>query len=69
MIIYAIQAYSLKNNQTQRELDEDALKGRHCTDLVMAQRKAESFATRLNQQQLLKSTDWEPRVEAIEYNN
>ena len=65
MRIYAIQAYSPSKNQLQREFDEDALKGRHCTDLKLAERKAQSFATRLNQQQLLNATDWKPRVESV----
>jgi hypothetical protein len=63
--IYMIMAYSPEMNQTQREFDEDSLKGRHTTDARLAQRKADAFAHRLNQQQTLKTTDWVGRIELI----
>lgn len=63
--IYQIMAYSPSKNQTQREFDEDSLKGRHTLDPKLAQQKADSFAQRLNQRQCLKATDWQGRIELI----
>jgi predicted house-cleaning NTP pyrophosphatase (Maf/HAM1 superfamily) len=63
--IYTILAYSPSKNQTQREFDEDSLKGRHTTDRKLALQKAQAFAQRMNTQQVLGATDWQPRIEFI----
>lgn len=63
--IYEITAHSPSKNQTQREFDEDSLKGRHTTDAKLAQRKADSFAQRLNQQRFLGAADWRARIRLI----
>ena len=52
-------------NQTQREFDQDSLAGRHTTEARLAEQKAQSFATRLNQQRALGATDWVARAELI----
>ena len=63
--IYEILAYSKTLNQTQREFDQDALEGRATTNSQLAQRKADSFAHRLNTQRKLKATDWTGRINLI----
>lgn len=62
--IYTILAYSPSRNETQRELDEDSLQGRHTMDLRTAELKADSFATRMNQR-WAEPKDWVARVEYI----
>lgn len=62
IMAYTIKAYSKSRNQTQRELDEDALKGRHETNPKIAQMKADSLALRLNKSQPGKP-DWVGLIE------
>jgi hypothetical protein len=57
MLAYTVKAYSKSRNQTQRELDEDALKGRHETNAKIAQMKADSLALRLNKS-MPGAPDW-----------
>ena len=63
--IYEILAYSPSTNTLQREFDQDALQGRPTSTQQLAQRKADSFASRLNAQQKLRATDWEGQVRLI----
>jgi 4'-phosphopantetheinyl transferase EntD len=63
--IYTVMAYSPKLNQTQREFDQDSLQGRHTLDQRTAQRKADSFAARLNARHANKTADWQGRIELI----
>tara|TARA_B110000977_G_C10593626_1_gene305346 strand:+ start:241 stop:453 length:213 start_codon:yes stop_codon:yes gene_type:complete len=63
--IYEILAYSKTLNQTQRELDQDAMQGRPTTAELLAQRKADAFAHRLNTQKKLRVTDWVGRIKRI----
>lgn len=65
MTFYAIQARSIKLGKTQRFLDEDEMKGRRTRDQQLAQRKADAFAGRLNQQALSGATDWVGSIELI----
>lgn len=69
MMFYAIHAYSRTRNQTQRELAEDELKGRPVTNKQLAEQMAKAFAQRLNQQQFLRTTDWEPQIELVNNTN
>jgi hypothetical protein len=69
MMFYAIHAYSRTRNQTQRELAEDELKGRPITSKQLAEQMAQAFAQRLNQQQFLRATDWEPQIELVNNTN
>lgn len=62
--IYTILAYSPSRNETQRELDEDSLQGRHTMDQRLAQMKADSFATRMNQR-WPEPKDWVAKIELI----
>ncbi len=68
-MFYAIKAHSKTCNQTQREFDEDSLKGRPTTTLKLAEQKASAFATRLNRQSFLQCTDWTGEVELINNTN
>jgi len=68
-MFYAIKAHSKTCNQTQREFDEDSLKGRPTTTLKLAEQKASAFATRLNRQGFLQCTDWQGEVELINNTN
>jgi uncharacterized protein with PhoU and TrkA domain len=54
-IRYQVTARSVTANQSMQEIDltEDV-----SVDPVYAQRRADSYALRLNQQQFLQSTDW-----------
>ena len=54
-IRYQVTARSVTANQSMQEIDltEDV-----SVDPVYAQRRADSYAMRLNQQQFLQSTDW-----------
>jgi hypothetical protein len=62
--IYTILAYSPSRNETQRELDEDSLQGRHTLDQRLAQMKADSFAMRMNQR-WAEPKDWVAKIELI----
>ena len=62
---YAITAHSRTKNQTQRELGEDELKGRPQTDSKRAEKMADAFAHRLNEQRFLGAFDWVGRIEYI----
>ncbi len=62
---YAITAHSRSKNQTQRELGEDELKGRPQTDSKRAEKMADAFAQRLNNQKFLGVFDWVGRIEYI----
>ena len=68
-MFYAIHAYSPTRNQTQRELAQDELQGRPVTSKQLAEQMAQAFAERLNQQQFLRVTDWEPRIELVNNTN
>jgi hypothetical protein len=61
-IRYQVLAYSVQANQMMHEIDltEDV-----STDPAYAQRRADSYALRLNQQQHLQAQDWQGRTEAI----
>lgn len=59
---YVIEAFSPALNQSVREFHLEKNGIISITDTKYAQQLAESFATRLNQQQYLKSTDWQGRV-------
>lgn len=59
---YVIQAYSPTAHQVIREFNLE-MGNLSITDLNYATQIATSFAQRLNQQQYLKATDWEPKVE------
>lgn len=67
--IYAIQAYSKTLNKLKQEFDEDALIAPylHTTELALAKRKAESFASRLNAIQHKGATDWTARYPLQDY--
>ena len=60
---YAILAFSYSKNETQRELNLE--NNPRVTDQAYAQKIAESFAMRLNQNQFLNATDWVARIELI----
>ena len=64
-MIYEIRAYSPSKNEVQREFDQDALQGRPTQNAVLAQRKADAFAHRLNIQKKLKTNDWEGQIVLI----
>lgn len=64
-VIYEIRAYSKSRNETQREFDQDALQGRPTLTQELAQRKADAFAHRLNEQRKLKTADWVGQVKQI----
>ncbi len=68
-MFYAIQAYSATRNQTQRELAEDELKGRPIVSKQLAEQMAAAFAQRLNTQQFLRATDWQPKIEVVNNTN
>jgi hypothetical protein len=59
---YIVKAYSNKLNETQREIN---LMSRHPSTAPEAQRFADSFASRLNQQGFLATQDWVGQVELI----
>jgi hypothetical protein len=63
-IRYQVLAYSVQANQMMHEIDltEDV-----STDRDYAQRRADSYALRLNQQRFLHTDDWKGRIEAIEH--
>ena len=65
-VIYEIRAYSKSRNETQREFDQDALQGRPTLTQELAQRKADAFAHRLNEQRKLKANDWVGQVKRIQ---
>lgn len=65
-MFYAIHARSKTANRGQRFLDEDELRGRRTTNLKQAQMKAQAFAERCNQRQLMGASDWVPEVTEIE---
>tara|TARA_Y100000389_G_C17471282_1_gene531378 strand:+ start:17441 stop:17656 length:216 start_codon:yes stop_codon:yes gene_type:complete len=64
-MIYEIRAYSPSKNEVQREFDQDALQGRPTQTAVLAQRKADAFAYRLNLQKKLRVDDWEGQIVLI----
>lgn len=59
---YIVTAHSLRANTTQREIN---LMSSHPSTEQEAQRFADSFALRLNQQQFLSQTDWHGRIELV----
>ena len=59
---YIVTAHSNKINTTQREIN---LMSAHPTTAQEAQRFADSFANRLNEQKFLATTDWLGRVEPV----
>lgn len=59
---YVIQAYSPSKNQTVREFNLE-MGNPSITDKTKAQQFANAFASRLNHQQYLKTTDWVAKVE------
>lgn len=63
---YSIEAFSRTCNQTIREFALDQLRNIEIHDPILAQRMAESFATRLNQQAHMGCTDWAPKIRLIE---
>ena len=58
---YIIEAYSPSKNQTIREFNLE-MGNPSITNRSEANRLAESFATRLNKKQHLKTTDWQAKV-------
>ena len=60
---YIILAYSARRNSTQRELQ---LMGPQPTNSREADRLAESFARRLNEQRHQGVTDWQGKTETVE---
>jgi hypothetical protein len=62
---YIVLAFSPTLNQTQRELN---LMSAHPDNARDAQRWADSFATRLNDKQALRATDWVGRIEQVDAN-
>lgn len=58
---YIIQAYSPSQNQTIREFNLE-MGNPAIIDRIKAQQIAEAFALRLNKQQYLRSTDWQPKI-------
>ena len=59
---YVIQAYSPTAHQVIREFNLE-MNNPAITDSVYATQIATAFAERLNRNQYLKATDWEPKVE------
>lgn len=59
---YIIKAWSPSLNVEQRELN---LMSAHPSSQLDADRWATSFATRLNEQQFLRTQDWQPRTELV----
>lgn len=59
---YIIQAYSPSKHQTVREFNLE-MGNPSITDQALAEKFADSFATRLNRQRYLKATDWIPKAE------
>ena len=55
---YIIEAFSTAANQSIREFSLQDLKNIEIQNPVLAQRMADSFAARLNQQAYLNQTDW-----------
>ncbi len=68
-MFYAIHAYSRTRNQTQREMAQDELQGRPVTNRQLAEQMASAFAQRLNQQQFLRTADWQPKIELVNNTN
>ncbi len=67
-MIYAIQAWSPSQRQLQRLFDQRALtENQHESDPIMAQRKADAFAHRLNTERKLNAEDWQGRIELINH--
>tara|TARA_B110000977_G_scaffold199118_1_gene285587 strand:+ start:13855 stop:14070 length:216 start_codon:yes stop_codon:yes gene_type:complete len=64
-MIYEIRAYSPSKNEVQREFDQDALRGNPTQNELLAQRKADAFAHRLNLQKKLKANDWQGQIVLI----
>ena len=60
---YIVKAYSKKLNVTQRELN---LMSAHPNSASDAMNWATSFATRLNEQQFLRTTDWVGQIEQVD---
>ncbi len=63
---YIVKAHSRKLNMTQRELN---LMSAHPRSAQDAQRWADSFAQRLNEQQFLRTSDWQGQIEQVDPNN
>jgi hypothetical protein len=63
-MIYEILAYSPSRNELQREFDEAALKGNLTNTLEEAQKKADSFASRLNKR-MGAPEDWIGRIREL----
>ena len=59
---YIVLAYSARLNQTQRELN---LMSAHPNNARDAQRWADSFASRLNERQALRTSDWVGKIELV----
>jgi hypothetical protein len=61
---YQIVAYSLTVNESIQELDLE--NPQPITDPVYAQRRADTWALRLNQQQHMRATDWQGKIRYID---
>lgn len=59
---YIVKAHSTKINTTQREIN---LMSPHPTTEQEAQRFADSFADRLNQQNFMLTQDWQGQIEPV----
>ncbi len=59
---YIVKAHSPSLNITQRELN---LMSAHPSSKLDAERWAASFAQRLNEQQFMRATDWQPQTELV----
>jgi hypothetical protein len=60
---YIVKAYSKKANQTQREIN---LMSAHPSTEQDAWNWARSFAQRLNEKQMLNTTDWVAQIEQVD---
>lgn len=59
---YKIMAYSPSTTHLVREVELD---GNIIEDAGLAQRRADSFAQRMNQQKEMQAIDWQGRIELI----
>jgi hypothetical protein len=63
---YAVLAWSPSRNRLMREFNEAELRYRvRLTDIGRAEQQSRAFAQRLNQEQKLGATDWQPRTQLI----
>jgi hypothetical protein len=63
---YLVQAWTKSKGRLQTQfITTEISKGKKCTDLAEATRRADAFAASLNEKRMLQATDWEPKVRLV----